>query len=100
MSPKLTLPSVALHCPGFPKVVISLPWIALSLVTELVTVALHCPGLPSRLVTELVTQIPLTLARKKYWLATMQASVWFLASVMSSRSHLRRLEVSGHAARR
>lgn len=36
---------------------ISLPWIALSLVTELVTVALHCPRLPGRLVTELVTEI-------------------------------------------
>jgi hypothetical protein len=35
--------------------VISLPWIALSLVTELVTVALLCPGFPSGLVTELVT---------------------------------------------
>jgi hypothetical protein len=29
--------------------VISLPWIALSLVTELVTVALRCPGLPERI---------------------------------------------------
>jgi hypothetical protein len=35
--------------------VISLPWIALSLVTELVTVALDCPRLASRLVTLLVT---------------------------------------------
>ena len=39
------------RCPQFrsiafasPKVVISLPWIALSLVTELVTVALACPA--------------------------------------------------------
>src|SRR5260370_28013212 len=50
------------RCPQFrsiafasPKVVISLPWIALSLVTELVTVALACPRLPSVLVTVLVT---------------------------------------------
>jgi hypothetical protein len=37
------LPSIALD---FPKIVISLPWVAVSLVTELVTVALGCPGLP------------------------------------------------------
>jgi len=36
-------PSIALDSP---RVVISLPWIALSLVTELVTVALSCPRLP------------------------------------------------------
>ena len=52
---------------------ISLPWIALSLVTELVTVALHCPGLPSGLVTELVTRFPSQTERGKYWLAIMQA---------------------------
>lgn len=49
---------------------ISLPWIALSLVTELVT--------------ELVTWVALTLARGKCWLAIMQASVWYLASVLST----------------
>ena len=67
---------------------ISLPWIALSLVTELVTVALHCPGFPSGLVTELVTEIPPKLTHGKHWLAIMQASVWYLASILSSRSRL------------
>ena len=37
---------------------ISLPWVALSLVTKVVTVALHCPRLPIGLVTQLVTSFP------------------------------------------
>src|SRR3954470_19904001 len=87
MSPKLTLPSVALHCPGFPKVVISLPWIALSLVTELVTVAEHCPLLPSRLVTELVTLFSAAKDRPGCWLACIPASFSFsIAPESTSRA--------------
>ena len=61
--PKLKSPSVSLHCLDSPKVVISLPWIALSLVTELVTVArlfgdrigddLHMPILPGTMLDSL-----------------------------------------------
>ena len=75
MSPKLMLPSVALPCPGFSK--------------SSGFIALDCPRFPSRLVTVLVTGIALTLTLGKCWLAIMQASVWYLAPVLSSRSRLR-----------
>src|SRR5262249_3111754 len=66
-------------------VVISLTWIALSLVTELVTVALHCPGLPSRLVTELVTLLKAEGDRRLCRLACMQASFSFRTGSESIR---------------
>ena len=55
MSPIKTLPSVPLVSPEFPKIVDFIPWIPLSLVTELVTVPLQSPGFPTELVTDLVT---------------------------------------------
>jgi hypothetical protein len=48
----LSYPTIALDSP---KVVISLPWIALSLVTKLVNSCPGCPRVPGRLVTKLVT---------------------------------------------
>ena len=53
---------------------ISLPWIALSLVTELVTVALDCPRLPTLLVTELVTPFATIFGIQMCSLGCMQAS--------------------------
>ena len=95
MGPKLSCPQFPSIALDSPKVVISLPWVALSLVTILVTVALDCPRLPRRLVTELVTSLPGVFGHNQCKLAVMQAPVWYLASVLSSRSRLRRLEVSG-----
>jgi len=76
------LPSIALDSP---TVVISLPWIAVSLVTKLVTVALDCPGLPSRLVTELVTEIRRDAVFGRCRLAFMQAPFSFRLVIESTR---------------
>ena len=72
---------------------ISLPWIALSLVTKLVTVALDCPRVPSGLVTELVTLFTGGADRRRRMPACIQASFSFRASLGVKQIRRKAIEV-------